>query len=77
MRCCAMLQTWLVTVLRSAKQGVMNQLLQQNNTTAFRTRQSTTFLKKNFLGRFISHLGYTPWPPCSPDLTVPDIFLLG
>jgi len=52
-RCYATLQTWLVKALRIAKQGLMNPLLQQNNATDFRARQSAAFLKRNFLGRLI------------------------
>jgi hypothetical protein len=48
-----MLQNWLVMALGSAKQEVLNPLLQQNNATAFRAKQSTNFLKRNFLGRLI------------------------
>jgi hypothetical protein len=43
----------LVMSLRSAKQGVMNLLLQQNNAIAFIARKITTFLKRNLLGRLI------------------------
>jgi hypothetical protein len=48
-----MQQTRLAMALGSAKQEVLNPLLEQNNATAFRAKQSTTFLKRNVLGRLI------------------------
>jgi hypothetical protein len=48
---------------------------QHDVATAHTARQSMTFLRQMFPVSLISWSGDTPWPPRSPDLTVPDFFL--
>ena len=50
---------------------------QQDGATAHTAKQYLTSLRGQFKGRLISRFGDVPWPPRSPDLTVPDYYLWG
>ena len=50
---------------------------QQDGATAHIARQTMAHLREIFGDRFISRFSDFNRPPCSPDLTAPDIFLWG
>ena len=50
---------------------------QQDGATCHTSILSMAFLCNKFKGRLISKKGDVPWPPRSPDLTVPDFYLWG
>lgn len=72
-------------LLRDSVLPALNQLpvplhkvwYQQDGATAHTAHAVLTTLQEAFPGRVISKGGDLPWPPRSPDLTVPDFFLWG
>ena len=71
-----MLEQFLFPKLKEMKmsRGVW---FQQDGATAHTAKQCLTSLRGQFKCRLISRLGDVPWPPRSPDLTVPDYYLWG
>ena len=54
-----------------------NMWFQQDGAMAHTIRATMDLLRQHFPNRIISKNGDVRWPPFSPDLTVPDFFLLG
>ena len=56
---------------------MQNIWFQQDGATAHTARISMERVRQAFPGKVISRFGDVPWPPRSPDLTIPDFFLWG
>jgi hypothetical protein len=69
-----MLETFLTPCLEML-QGHEHMWFQQDGATVPTVRISMAVLHGLFPQRLISHYGDVPWPPHSPDLSVPDFFL--
>lgn len=54
-----------------------NYWFQQDGATSHSARETMNLLNEHFPGRIISRYADFAWPPCAPDLTVPDFFLWG
>ncbi|PSN53790.1 hypothetical protein C0J52_06219 [Blattella germanica] len=72
----AMLQTYAIPELIRLGLDPTNLYFQQDGATAHTARNSMAFLRTEFMS-VISRFGDIPWPPHSPDLSIPDFFLWG
>ena len=72
----AMLQTYAIPELIRLGLDPTNLYFQQDGATAHTARNSMAFLRTEFMS-VISRFGDIPWPPRSPDLSIPDFFLWG
>ena len=51
--------------------------LQQDGARSHTSNETINYLRRQFPGKVMSRRGYWPWPPRSPYLAIPDIFLWG
>lgn len=72
-----MLNNFFLPALRRRRIAIRNIWFQQDGATAHTARISMARVRQAFPGKVISRFGDVPWPPRSPDLTIPDFFLWG
>ncbi|XP_073979190.1 uncharacterized protein isoform X1 [Rhodnius prolixus] len=71
-----MLNLFLIPQLRR-KRRLNRTWFQQDGATCHTAALTLALLKETFGIRLLSRSSDFAWPPCSPDLTVPDFFLCG